>query len=188
MPSTRQLARAKLVSILADPAVGFNVHLAAVAAQYGIAPFEIDWAPGSPNFFQGFVAPGQIGDADLIPAGDGVCVALYTSVSQTNSNDERQKPSIFSGKILLHADFYMLRKTLRLLRQGANLPSDSGGDLEEFVDAIEDAFLTTVMARAVDWSPVSFNGDFSCAREPLVFNGDGWQQRLPFNLLCEVNV
>ena len=37
-------------------------------------------------------------------------------------------------------------------------------------------------------APVSFNGDFSCAREPSAFLGDGWQQRLPFILLTEVHL
>jgi hypothetical protein len=188
MPATRLIARQKLVSILADPANGFNARLAAIATEYGIHPFEIDWTPGSPTFFCASVAPEQIDSTGMLPADDGICVVLYTSVSQTNSNEERQKPSIFSGKLMLHVDFYLSRRVLNLLRHGKNLPADSAGDLEALPDAIEDAFLQTVMAKSVDWSPVDFNGDFSCSREPFLFSGDGWQQRLPFILMCEVHV
>jgi hypothetical protein len=189
MPSTRLLVRQTALRILADPSVGFNAHLAAIAASYGIAhPFAINWTPGSQNFFQGYVAPDHIEQTDLLPAGDGVSVAMYTSQSQTNAGDERQKPSTFSGKILLHVDFYFRRSTLNLLRQGAKLPGDDGGDLDSLPDAVEDAFLQTVMAPHAGWSPVSFNGDFSCAREPFAFLGDGWQQRLPFILLTEVHL
>jgi hypothetical protein len=68
------------------------------------------------------------------------------------------------------------------------LPPDVTGDMEILPDAIEDAFLTTVMAPNVDWFPVSFNGDFQCSREPFLFMGDGWQARIPFQLMCEVHV
>jgi hypothetical protein len=44
------------------------------------------------------------------------------------------------------------------------------------------------MAPDVDWFPVSFNGDFQCSREPFLFMGDGWQARIPFQLMCEVHV
>jgi len=189
MPSTRKVVRETLLAVLADPDTGFNANLANVGAAYGIdSIFEIDWTTGSPNFFQGNIAPDQIVSADLIPDEAGVCVALYTSVSQTNSGDERQKPSIFSGKILLHVDFYLRRRKLHILRQGDSLPPDVTGDMEILPDAIEDAFLTTVMAPDVDWFPVSFNGDFQCSREPFLFMGDGWQARIPFQLMCEVHV
>jgi hypothetical protein len=97
---------------------------------------------------------------------------MYTSTSATNSGEDRQKPSTFSGKILLHVDFILKRKTIRLLRQGANLPSDAGGTLERLANAIEDAFLAAVMDRLAAWPPVSFDGDFQCSREPYLFNGD----------------
>lgn len=88
----------------------------------------------------------------------------------------------------LHVDFYFRRSTLNFLRQGARLPGDDSGDLDSLPDAVEDAFLQTVMAPHAGWAPVSFNGDFSCAREPFAFLGDGWQQRLPFILLTEVHL
>jgi hypothetical protein len=131
MPSTRKVVRETLLAVLADPDTGFNANLANVGAAYGIdSIFEIDWTTGSPNFFQGNISPDQIVSADLIPDEAGVCVALYTSVSQTNSGDERQKPSIFSGKILLHVDFYLRRRKLHILRQGDSLPPDVTGDME----------------------------------------------------------
>lgn len=188
MPVTRQLVSSTILNVLADPANGFNVQLRALAEAYGVAnPFEIDWTPGSPNFAQIYLAPEQIEFANLIPSDDGVCVLLYTSISATNAGEERQKPSTFSGPIMAHVDFILKRKTIRLLRQGANLPSDAGGNLEQLSNAIEDAFLSTIMAPAVDWSPVDFNGDFQCAREPFLFTGDGWQSRIPFQLMCEVH-
>ena len=189
MPLTRKLVSDTLLGILGDPTAGFNAQFMAIAGAYSIDnPFEIDWGAGSANFAQVYIAPEQIDYADLIPADGGTCVLLYTSTSVTNSGEERQKPSIFSGRIMAHVDFLLRRKTLRLLRQGVNLPSDSGGNLENLANAIEDAFLSTVMARSAEWSPVNFNGDFQCAREPFVYTGDGWQARIPFQLVCEVNV
>jgi hypothetical protein len=189
MPSTRQLVTDKLLSVLSDPATGFNPRFAAIAPSYGVDnTFEIDWTPGSVNFAEVYLDPSQVEFANMLPAENGVCVLLYTSTSVTNSGDERQKPSLFSGKILAHVDFILKRKTIRLLRQGANLPSDSGGTLEKLVNTIEDAFLACVMAPAVSWSPVSFNGDFQCSREPFLYAGDGWQSRIPFQLVCEVHI
>jgi hypothetical protein len=188
MPSTRQLVTDKLLSVLSDPVTGFNARFAAVAESYGVDnAFEIDWTPGSLNFAEVYLSPDQIEMANMLPADDGVCVLLYTSTSVTNSGDERQKPSLFSGKILAHVDFILKRKTIRLLRQGVNLPSDTAGTLEKLSNSIEDAFLSTVMDSSVDWAPVSFNGDFQCSREPFLFGGDGWQSRIPFQLMCEVH-
>jgi len=188
MPYTRQAVVDQALAILADPATGFNPRFAALATAYGVAnPFTIDWEIGSANFAELYVAPEQIDYANLIPGDDGVCVLMYTSTSATNTGEDRQKPSTFSGKILLHVDFILKRKTIRLLRQGENLPSDAGGTLERLANAIEDAFLAAVMDRLATWPPVSFDGDFQCAREPYLFNGDGWQTRIPFQLLCEVH-
>jgi len=188
MPRSRPRVSDTLRGILANPATGFNARFAALAAGYAVAnPFAIDWTSGSANFAEIYLAPDQIEYANLIPGDDGVCVLLYTSISATNSGDERQKPSTFSGQIMAHVDFILKRKTIRLLRQGANLPSDLGGNLEQFANAIEDAFLSTIMDFTVDWSPVDFNGDFQCAREPFLFTGDGWQSRIPFQLMCEVH-
>ena len=180
MPQTRKLVRDKLLAVLADQMNGFNARFA--------EPLNLDWGAGSMTLIQAFVAPEQLPVSDLIPADQGICVALYTSTSQTNSNEERQKPSIFSGKILVHVDFHLVRRPLRLPIQGRDLPNEAGNDLESLLDAIEDAFLLTIMSPSVDWSPVDFNGDFSCARDALELTGDGWQQRLPFTLLCEVHV
>ena len=189
MPSTRQLVTDTLLSVLADSITGFNPRFANIAATYGLdGAFAIDWTPGSVNFAEVYLAPDQIEFANMIPGDDGVCVLLYTSTSMTNSGEERQKPATFSGKIMAHVDFILKRKTIRLLRQGANLPSDSGGTLEMLSNAIEDAFVSTVMDATVDWSPVCFNGDFQCSREPFLFTGDGWQSRIPFQLMYEVHV
>jgi hypothetical protein len=189
MPITRQLVIDSLAGILSDPVTGFNPRFEAVAAAYGLEnPFVIDWTSGSANFAEVYLAPEQIDYANLIPGDNGVCVLVYTSMSATNSGDQRQKPATFSGRILAHVDFILKRKTIRLLRQGVNLPSDSNYSLESLPNAIEDAFLSTVMDRQAAWGAVSYDGDFQCAREPFLFNGDGWQARIPFQLMCEVHV
>ena len=189
MGNNRQVIVDQLVAILANDTTGFNARLAEVATEYGIAnAITIDWTSGSANFAEVFIRPEQIEYAGLLPGDEGVCALIYTSSSITNQGEERQKPSTFSGKVLLHVDFYLKRKTIRLLRQGADLPSDSSYSLERLPNAIEDAFLATVMDKLADWAPVSFNGDFQCTREPFQFNGDGWQMRIPFQLLCEIYV
>jgi hypothetical protein len=188
MPMTRQTVIDQLVQILADADTGFNANLAAIATDYGLSDaFEVDWTPGSSNFAEAFVVPDQIDFTEMLPRDDGVCVLAYTSTSVMNQGEELQKPAVFSGRIMAHVDFFLKRKTIRLLRQGGRLPSDASYSLEQLPNAIEDAFLATVNATHAGWWPVSYNGEFMCAREPFRFNGDGWQMRIPFTLLCQIH-
>jgi hypothetical protein len=166
-------------SALADPVHGFNAKLAAIAADYGIDAFIIDWAAsGSENFLQSFVE-GASRDTSRLT---GISVALYTSQSQQNRDQIVSKGLVFSGTIQAHLDF--------------DLKFDGGADVtddltEAYADAVEDAVIAVLVDRASPVAvqqPIYFRGDFSSIRGPIDQTAAGYSQLLPFTFLYEVHV
>lgn len=182
MPATRKLVRDAMRTALSYPTYGFNSRIAAVASTYGIDPFSIDWSPDSTNFTESYVAGQSERDSKL----SGIHVAIYTSLSSQSSGGDRPKGSVFHGEIQAHLDF-----TLQF-REGIELTEDL---TEGYADAVEDAVIAVLLdPRAPNATlfcgggPITYSGDFACAREPILSLDDGYSQRLPFTFIYEVHI
>jgi hypothetical protein len=175
MLQTRKLIRDAIKAALSDATSGFNARFSSVATAYGITAVALNWSAGSNTFVQMALPPEAEDLSQLI--GAPLAIALYTSISASSSQDpNRTKFSPFSGAILAHCDFYFTKTT--------GLEID---DTESFLDAVEDAFIQVI--QGATWpSVVAYNGDISCAREPLVLIEDGYRQRIPFTLTLEVDL
>lgn len=175
MPQTRKLVRDGIRGALAHQTTGFNSKFAALAGAYGLAPaLSIHWDPLSRQVFQGFIGADLL---DLSQIADFPAVVIYTSRAE---NQLLTMPTKFSGTITGHADFY-----LRF-----DLDRNSGGperdDTDSWSDAVEDAVIEALHAYT-GWSGgVAFLREFRCERDPVVLLGDGWAQRLPFEIFFEV--
>lgn len=186
MPQTRKLVRDAMRTALADEDDGFNARLAAIATDYGITPFEIDW---DPDTSENFIESNLNAAAKELSHLQKINVAIYTSLS-TQSRDEVSKMGGgFVVQLTAHLDF-----TLRF-----NPDFDSTGGVEAFerlteriADAVDDAVITVLCDRRTStgapfWeSPFHFKGDFACARDGVEQEEDGYSQRLPFTFIYEV--
>lgn len=174
MPQTRKKVRDALVAVLRHATRGFNARLAALAGQYGVEPFAIDWNPGSTSVFQGYLTStdveiGQLSPDEFCPCG----VVIYTTTTEAMA---LQKPSAFSGQVGACVDFYIR------FREG--IEQD---DTESIMDAVEDAAVSALYDDAAAWPPnVTLSAHFVGAKEPARLVGDGWQERLSVQLTFEV--
>lgn len=168
----RKFLRDAIRAIMADATTGFNATLASIAVSYGIAPFVIDWVPPSRSLFQGFLFADQVLIAELI---DFPACVLYTSAS---ANQNFEKFRRFSGLITAHLDFY--------IDQGSGIEVSQ---TEDVPDAIEDVLIQIFNSPTVNLpSGIAWNGGIQSQRGPIRLVGDGYQQRIPFNLTFEVDV
>lgn len=172
MPEISKQVRDVVLARLADSTQGFNVHLAAAAASYGISGFTIDWAPGSKNFFVGQYSAEEIlgSSAVRLPA-----MTLFT-VSSVNRN--RQKFQTFSGDVVLGLDFW-------LAWRGQNTVNT-----ESLADAVEEAMYACL--NSGEWNavngPVCWNGEIQLTRRPVNAGAQGWIQALTFRAPFELDV
>ena len=181
MPFTRKLVRDAMKAALANPADGFNARIAAIADEYGIEPFTIDFGAGSLSFLETYAdQPGRL-SSRLIA---GVSLFLYTSLSEQDSAKEKAKRAVFEGSVTAHLDFDVC------FREGIGITEEL---TENYADAIEHAVTDVLLdaaapnTEALFSGPVYFSGGFACAREPAVQTADGFRQLLPFTFLYEVH-
>ena len=175
MPNYRKVVRDAARAALADEVAGFFATLQGLSAGYGVsedvlAQFQIDFNPGSNNFFQGFLSPGDVGFSELaeVPG-----LVLYTSAAR---NEGREKSRQFAGAVLLHIDAY--------LKFHDGVERD---DTEAVADAVEDALVSVV--NAIHWpAGVSYNREYSVDRGSLQLLSDGWWQRVPLTAACGVYI
>lgn len=169
---TRKRIRDAAVGALSDVVTGFNARLAALATDYGITPFVIDFGPTSRNFLQSYLSPDQV---DFSNVATYPAMVVYTASSE-NTNIEKFR--LFSGQVELYIDVY--------LRYRQSLESR---DTESIADAVEDALTQILNDPLMPWpATVAYNGGFRSPREPLALLGDGYEQRIPVQLLFEVNI
>lgn len=174
----RKDIRVAMVAALADSTLGFNARLAAVAGEYAIQPFELDFGPDSYNFLQAFYGVPE--DVELSAIRQWPAMVLYT----TNATRNGQQKSVgFSGSVQAHIDIY-----LRYRLRDETVVDIETRDPESIADAVEDALLSVFQRRGLAWpTGCTYNGDINCDRDPVVLYGDGYLQRLATQLKFEVN-
>lgn len=183
MAQTRKLVRETMRTALADAVAGFNAKLAAIAVDYDITPFTLNWAPSeSPNFLQSFADQEAESRSRLLR---DIHAVLYTSGSTQTASGRRSKSATFEGIIRAHLDFTVQ------FHDGEDITADM---TEDYADAIEDVILQIFLdphaayAPALREGPLYYGGDFACQRGPIQQTEDGYSQRLPFTFLYEVHV
>lgn len=180
MANYRGVTRANLRAALAQPETGFNAVLASVADSYGATAhlFVLDLSEDSDNVIESYVSGDDI---ELTQAMTFPCCAIYTSSAK---NDPRlEKTRSFCGYVTAHIDLYLEYRYRKDETSGMEIKKT-----ENVADAVEDA-ITSALTSFTGWSPgVSYSGDFSCEREPLLPLSDGWQQRIAVMVLLEVHV
>ena len=171
MAKIRKTLRDSLISVLGNPSNGFNPTLAAIAADYGITPFAIDWTTGSKNLFCGFLPAGQI---EISEIAEYPAFVVYTSNAE---NRHTNKPKTFSGPVVAHVDVYVKFTT------GAEQH-----DTESVCEAIEDAIITCIERDSAAWPPsVGYTGQYTGFWTPITLLSNGWERIIPIEMLFEVN-
>jgi hypothetical protein len=145
----RKTVRDAIISVLADPATGFNTRLNASAVEYGITSFAIDWSGAAGNFALSYIDPANIEICELLnfPA-----ACLYTDEA---ADTGLPRGITFSGQVIACLEFY------QRLRKGIE-----SFDTESLTDAIEDATMSALNDPVVAWpiSQVHF-GDLRAAEQ-----------------------
>jgi hypothetical protein len=172
---TRKAVRRAALSCLSNPQTGFNARLVDIAPDYDFGFSAVDWAVGSGSFFEASIAPEEF-ELSQEDAKQWPVVNLYTTAS---SNDRQVMGVIFSGTIQLCVDIWF--------RVRADLGLDS--TIEEAGDAVEDAAISCLYANTTGLHVfgVSPAKNFQCIKDPAQFLGDGWRQRIPIIIPCEVD-
>lgn len=153
----RKRIRDAAVALLA---ASFNTKLQALAIDYGIVPFEIDWtSDDSRSFAQCFIEPDQVEASQIL---DFPGVTIYTTEAE-DTGEPRGVP--FYGAVILAIDFYVR------LRLGVER------NTEDLMDAVEDAVMSILNDPAVTWPPgVLFGRKTKAARNSVQPLSDGFQQ------------
>lgn len=167
-------------SVLSDVDDGFNARLAAIAGDYGITPFTIDWGPDSSSFQEA-----QIDSTGLLASRlSGISFNLYTSESAGLPPGVRPKGGAFAGTVRAHLD-------VTLMFSDGDLSDDL---IEDNADAVEDVVIQLFVDENSPFmtlffsGPVYFAGEFACARSPIEQTEKGFSQLLPFQFIYEVHV
>lgn len=153
----------------------FNSNLASVAATYGIENVpEIDWTPGGPGVFEGFLVPSDVTSISAIATKFGdrkLGLVLYVSASQ----DRRDvKFKSFSGVVTVNADFYWMAL-------------DGYGSTEDVADAIEDA-VNACFRPPISSGAATGPTSMTVRRDPVAIENSGYMQRIPFEFSMGVLV
>lgn len=174
MADFRKRTRTAVYDALVSPTFGLNAKLAAAAPGYGVTAPTFDLAAGSSQFLQGFLLPEAL---DLSPLIVFPALVLYTSSARTESG--REKFRKWTGDVQVESHFY--------LEQRAGREKDN---TEVLGDLLEDAFVEVLnAARSIfEGAGVTWGGDYSCDRDPVVQLENGWAQRIPISTLFEVTV
>ncbi len=183
MAQVRKLVRDAVRRILSNPSTGFNARFAALAADYGVDPVEIDFiSEDSESFLQARVPrdSDDIQYTQLFPA--PLALVLYTD---DLANQKLQNSPFFSGLVSCRLDFYIVERD----RNQPEIAAVRLGDNESIAEAVEEAALNAlVFSSDLDWGPVTFNLDFQSERGDLRIEPDGQSQRISIVLACEVSV
>jgi hypothetical protein len=180
MPKVTRLALDALTTMLADATTGFNAQLAAIAPDYGITPFTLDFSPGSVNVVWAAYSPDTILVSEIIQFPG---FALFTTESE-----EKHKiiNSRFAGTVTAHAIAFLHFAALDAPATPGSTP-DYSNDLEKYPDAVSDAFLEALNTGRPLAKPMRVNhSGFQESRDLLIPTGDGHVQIITFNLTFEV--
>jgi len=171
MPKIGLVFRDQVLDRLKDATYGFNTVLAAVAPDYGLAPFEINWDPAtSKNFVLGMIEPAEIQDAKPLR------YPLVTLFTGNGVNKKLHKPAEFDGPVDVGIDFHFSWKAAAAL-----------GDFDAMSHMVEDAMIR-VFNREPNWfsGQVAYDGDIGWEKKPVKFGGENWFQLVRYYLIAEV--
>lgn len=178
--SPNRIARLAVRNLLANESQGFNTYLAAALAEASIAPFAVDFGPGSSSFFMGALEPDSdiLDSSQLNPEPLGLCLYTLGAVNSKQTN-----AALFSGLVEVRIDAY-----LKLRARNAQSPGVESDDTETPMDCVEEAIMQA-LHRPDDWAAgVVYNFDWKSDRSPLLLFEDGYQQRVSIALAVGVRV
>lgn len=167
MPQISLPAVNALLTRLSDPATGFNVNLANVAATYGIQPYTVDWSSTSSNFLIGQVDP------NLLEASSTFTYPFTTVDTGAVVDDARVVSAVFAGTIALVIEVHISLES-----------EDFPRLLTPLAQAIEDAMFATVNNLDEIGTYMSalltYNGRWTLQKSTITFAGNNWRRTLRF--------
>lgn len=176
----RKKTRDALVSALSDATNGFNAQIGAIAAEYGITAFELNFGADSRNVIYGYLEDDEVAISRIEEFPGAV---IYTTEAIDENRPNRSKFFV-AGQIAIY-------NRLRLLDDvdsGANQP-DFSNDYEKWPDAFEHAMAEALHAGRSIMGPLGVNYTlYRADRDPITSTGDGHIQRLTFTLGFEVHL
>lgn len=166
----RKKLREAAITRLAAADTGFNAAFAALAGEYGVTPFELDFSDGSTNFIVGHVNPEAV-EKSRIETYPAACI--YTTEAVDNNDPIGLS---FAGAVMLNIDFYVED------RDGMETTA-----AELLCEAIEDAVLSVLNATSPVWpAGVRMQRKSQMDRQHLVMLADGFATRIPIRSVFSV--
>jgi len=157
-------ARAALLGALS---ARFNPLLSALAGDYGVDPFTLDFisVPKSQNVFLGAIDPSDLEATTVykLPV-----LAVYTSASV---NQRKQLPATFAGIVRMGADVAL---------------SWRGGSAQQDFESLGDAIEDVMNQIANELAQAGWVVTMSMDRSPVKRGQQNWYQLLRFSFLFEV--
>lgn len=168
-----KLVRDTIRERLADPAAGWNITHAALATAAGVPAIAIDFSgTGAKQFFEGQV------DVDDVLGSTAAKRPVMQIFTRASANTNACLRGIFSGTI----EAYLL---LHIEQRSGNAVRD----YETPADVVEGVFYRLFMDRA--WqkpSEVTFGGEISVTRGPVIAGDANWRQTITCRLICGTHV
>lgn len=153
---------------LSDPRTGFNPRLAAIAEDYGIEPWAVDWSNTSSNFLFGRIAPQPVEESSVL-------TYPLTTIDVVRAQDTRRVLfATFAGTVTAVIDVHH------------SWPDQSViADFASMVDATEDAMVSVLNnVEDQDWPQgMLWAGKVTVQRNPIIAGGYGWLQTETF--ICQ---
>jgi hypothetical protein len=165
--------RDRALAQLADSSNGFNAHLAAVAADYGIDAFTLDFSGASKNFFETQLDP------DDIEASTPLRYPMACLYTVQEDNALRQAGITFSGTVAMGLDIFISWRK-------AGIPQNT----ELLASAVTAAVIRTFCnpdGQANFTGPVTFVRALKARRSPVETGGEHWRQPLRFSLVFQLD-
>lgn len=152
---------------LAAPRTGFNARLSAIADDYGIEPWEVDWSNTSSNFLFGRIAPQPVEESSVL-------TYPLTTIDVVRAQDTRRVLfATFAGLVTAAIDVHH------------SWPDQSViADFASLVDATEDAMISVLNDTEDQTWPdgILWGGKVTVQRNSVIAGGYGWLQTETF--LC----
>src|SRR4051794_30540442 len=168
-----QQVRDRVIAQLSDGTLGFNAHIAAIAADYGIQPFTLNFSEGSNNFFETNIDP------DEIETSSPLKYPLATLCTLSSENIHRSMYQTFSGAVNMALTIYITWPVPRV-------PQNT----ERLANAVEAAMIRTFcnpQAMGNFTGPVTYNRVLGASRAPVQIGGEHWRQPLRFTLSFQLD-
>lgn len=166
-----KLARDAVRSRLADTLAGWNVVHADVAADYGVSAIAVDFGASSKQFFEGAI---DVDDALGSTAARRPVFVLFTAAS---INTVAITGPLFSGTVQAILQIHIEQRS-----------GNAARDYETAADAVEETLYRLFLDRNWTRDPaLTFGGDMSIARGPVVAADANWRQTITARLTFGVH-